>query len=70
MAFTTPTDPNAAKVEAAELRAQAHDLLQQAEALDPTPEPKGKSKKSAKKTSAKKAPSKSAAKPTARKGKK
>ena len=39
MAFVTPTHPNAAKVEAAELRAQAARLLGQANALDPTEVP-------------------------------
>lgn len=35
MAFVTPTDPQAAKVEAEELRKQAAALLEQANQLDP-----------------------------------
>jgi len=37
MAFETPTNPRAAKVEAAVKRRQAADLLAEAEVLDPTP---------------------------------
>jgi len=49
VAQLNPTNPNAAKLEAAELRAEANSLLQRAEQLDPTPEPKKPAKKPARK---------------------
>ena len=58
MSFQTPTDPNAAKVEAAELRAQATRLNAQADALDPPTPVEEKADKPAtkKKPSSKKKP--------------
>lgn len=42
MTFITPTDPKAAKVEAADLRSQASGLLNKANELDPQPVEKPK----------------------------
>lgn len=57
MAFETPTNPKAAKVEAAEKRRLAANLLAEAESLDPSPV-----KKPAKKPAKKPEPKKKAGK--------